>query len=257
MKSSLLNKPQSRPPVFERLTQNLTHNSIQKKSKRERSQKQLDEVNRLSRPKKIHFVANMGDTGSSFDRIIERGYYENNPYDADYSTYSMKPKSNNRTFQYKSYAAHSKNKISMDRSILRESPERRDVVQNYDVKSQAGKVQSKGKKINQDSYICQRISDHWMFGVLDGHGLYGHHASALAKRMLPKYIFKKNKKNTQVSTSISSKKQMNTKLNKTDITEGFKTVHKYFDDEKCSFDPSFSGTTVNIVFMNSQDRKLL
>ena len=34
-------------------------------------------------------------------------------------------------------------------------------------------------------------------------------------------------------------------------------MHKYFEEAKWTFDPSFSGTTVNIVLINSDERKLI
>jgi len=114
-------------------------------------------------------------------------------------------------------------------------------------------------------------ANHWVFGVCDGHGLFGHHASSMVKRLLPKAIFKKGKKN-HVSTSVGSKMSKNiangtsdstsfnpskSELLNKNISAGFKHLHQNMEDMKCPFDASFSGTTVNLVFINSEQKKLV
>lgn len=250
-----IEKPPSRPPVFERLTAGLLKNTNGKSNKRDLI-KNLEESKEGQKIKKVYPVGNFGDTGSSFDKVVEKGIYEPNPYDPEYSNPVLKSKSKAKNLQNRSYIFE-KNKISLNMSNIKKMNEKSDVVARYDIKTQVGKNNNKNKKVNQDASICQKISNYWVFGVMDGHGLYGHHASTFAKRFLPKSIFKKSKK-MHLTTSVSAKKEMEfSELTHKDIISGFKTVHKYFEEMKCTFDPAFSGTTVNLVFVDSQQKKLV
>jgi len=126
-------KPASRPPVFERLTSGLIKGS-KRKAKQDHQENDLEETKEILKPRRMKFMANVGDTGSSFDKIIEKGYYESNPYDPDYSTYSIKPKlkSKNRSLQHKSFVMNN-SKMSFESNSLREYQDRRDVVERYDI----------------------------------------------------------------------------------------------------------------------------
>lgn len=248
-------KPAGKPAVFERLTAGLLKNTKKRNHKIEED-KHGGSVHEVRKIKKVQPVGKFGDTGSSFDRIIENEYSESNPYNADYLDNSLKPKSRMKNFNNRSHVFEHTN-ISLNMEAIKKFGDKLDVVMSYDIKSQVGKNHNKEKKVNQDSYICQKLSNQWIFGVLDGHGLYGHHASAFVKRLLPKAIFKKNKK-MHMSNSVVSKKDLGeARLEHKEISHGFKQVHKQFEEMKWTFDPAFSGTTVNVVFVNSEEKKIV
>lgn len=72
-------KPASRPPVFERLTQGLLKNPRRKKKENDANSEESKEP-KTQKIKKVLPIGKFGDTGSSFDRIIERaheGKYQN------------------------------------------------------------------------------------------------------------------------------------------------------------------------------------
>jgi serine/threonine protein phosphatase PrpC len=55
-----------------------------------------------------------------------------------------------------------------------------------------GRVPSKPNKVNQDSYLIIQdflgIKGSYLFGIMDGHGTFGHEASDLVKKRLPGII---------------------------------------------------------------------
>lgn len=60
-----------------------------------------------------------------------------------------------------------------------------------------------------------------------------------------------------LSSSIQPKNLFDSELTEKDIISGFRQVHKNLEEMKWTFDPSFSGTTVNAVFINPDERKLI
>jgi len=64
-----------------------------------------------------------------------------------------------------------------------------DIVSSHCVKSRPGMLANKTQKTNQDSYVVIKdfacIKKAWFFGVFDGHGINGHHASNHIKQYLP------------------------------------------------------------------------
>lgn len=61
---------------------------------------------------------------------------------------------------------------------------------NYAVKTKAGCSQRNVSKTNQDSFIYlpnfDPVKQTSLFGILDGHGIFGHHVSQFVKAHLPK-----------------------------------------------------------------------
>ena len=197
-------KPLSRPAVFERLTSEVLKNP-RKKVRPDTNYKDLEEIKPFHRSVKPQVINNIGDTGSSFDAIIENSNIELNPYNPDYSNSIMKPRNKAKfNFNNRSYVFNGA-KSELDILPVKRIIENKEIVYRHYVKTQVGRNQSGEKKVNQDSYISQKYSNYWVFGVLDGHGLYGHHASSFVKRLLPKAIFRKPKSKMHVSTSINSK----------------------------------------------------
>ncbi|CAI2384423.1 unnamed protein product [Moneuplotes crassus] len=270
LKSKPSEKPPSRRPVFERLTSGLLKNN-RNNSKKEKVTTKLEETKVLKNINKIHPLGRFGDTGSSFDQEITRQDSQNDAYGVikktNGSLYDVDPY--DPKFLIKLQHRNKKKKNFLKQSQLLHSPAtqninnttklnlKEDVVLRYQVKSQVGKVQNKNKEANQDSYITQKMNNYWLFGVLDGHGLFGHHASSLVKRLLPRHIFKKKK--VELSSIINNKKDLKkgNGLQNKDIITGFRRVHKHLEENKTTFDPSFSGTTVNLCMINSDERKLI
>ena len=110
-----------------------------------------------------------------------------------------------------------------------------------------GKNDNGNKKINQDSYIMERningISNFNIFGVLDGHGENGHHASQFVSRYIINYI-----KNNPLIKKCRNAKEVYEKLK----YNGYELIaYLYMDaDEQIAkekFDCKNSGTTCVIV----------
>jgi len=111
----------------------------------------------------------------------------------------------------------------------------------------AGKRENGRKKINQDSYIIERningILDFNIFGVLDGHGDYGHYASQFVTRYMISHI-----KNHPLLKKCGEAQEIYQKL----ILNGYKIIANLFTDadieiQKEKFDCKNSGTTCVIV----------
>lgn len=62
----------------------------------------------------------------------------------------------------------------------------------YAYKTRTGFIPAKPSKTNQDQYFFVKhfanIKNNWLFGVCDGHGVNGHHASEHVKKHLPSNI---------------------------------------------------------------------
>lgn len=249
------------------------------------SRKEIEEAKVTKSIRKIHPIGGFGETGSSFDQELQDDYPQErndnyNMHAPEYSIKGIRHKTKVKNATNRSYAFED-SKLKLNIASIKKLNEPVDVIERYDVKTQIGKTQNKDKKVNQDSYICQKINDYWLFGVLDGHGLYGHNASVYVKRLLPKIIFSnkaklnkfaaetsvetspplfnKKSKISLTSASIGSQQELEMRkgLHNSDIITGFKKVHKNCEEMKPTFDPSFSGTTVNIVFINSEEKKLI
>ena len=111
----------------------------------------------------------------------------------------------------------------------------------------AGKRENGRKKINQDSYIIERningILDYNIFGVLDGHGDFGHYASQFVTRYMINHI-----KNHPLLKKCGEAQEIYQKL----ILNGYKIIANLFTDadieiQKEKFDCKNSGTTCVIV----------
>ena len=113
--------------------------------------------------------------------------------------------------------------------------------------SVAGKKENGNKKVNQDSYIIERningILNFNIFGVLDGHGDYGHYASQFVSRFVINNI-----KNHPLIKKCDDPKEIYQKL----ILNGYQIIANIFTDadiqiQKEKFDCQNSGTTCIIV----------
>jgi serine/threonine protein phosphatase PrpC len=62
------------------------------------------------------------------------------------------------------------------------------IVEKYASKTRMGMIPNM-KKTNQDSHIAVKdlagVKGLWFFGVMDGHGINGHHVSDFVKKYLP------------------------------------------------------------------------
>ena len=110
-----------------------------------------------------------------------------------------------------------------------------------------GKKENGNKKTNQDSYIIERningILNFNIFGVLDGHGEYGHYASQFVSRYVINHI-----KNHPLIKKCDDPKEIYQKL----ILNGYRLIANIFIDadiqiQKEKFDCQNSGTTCIIV----------
>ena len=110
-----------------------------------------------------------------------------------------------------------------------------------------GKKENGNKKVNQDSYIIERningILNFNIFGVLDGHGEYGHYASQFVSRYVISHI-----KNHPVIKKCDEPKEIYQKL----TLNGYQIIANIFTDadvqiQKEKFDVQNSGTTCIIV----------
>ena len=123
----------------------------------------------------------------------------------------------------------------------------KDRIKGYDAITQAGIDKNFCRKINQDNYIIStninNIKNFNIFGVLDGHGLYGH----LISIFVGKYILNSFINNNELKPYFETEelylklKENNFKI----INDIFINAEKelYFND----FDSNFSGTTCIIV----------
>ena len=110
-----------------------------------------------------------------------------------------------------------------------------------------GKKENGNKKINQDSYIIERningILNFNIFGVLDGHGEYGHYASQFVSRYVISHI-----KNHPLIKKCDEPKEIYQNL----TLNGYQIIANIFTDadvqiQKEKFDVQNSGTTCIIV----------
>jgi serine/threonine protein phosphatase PrpC len=110
-----------------------------------------------------------------------------------------------------------------------------------------GKKENGNKKINQDTFIIERningVLNFNIFGVLDGHGEYGHYASQFVSRHMISHI-----KNHPLIKKCDDPKEIYQKL----ILNGYEIIANLFTDadvqiQKEKFDVQNSGTTCVIV----------
>ena len=125
----------------------------------------------------------------------------------------------------------------------------KEIIKAYDVITQAGKDRNNFRKINQDNYIIatniNKIKNFNIFGVLDGHGLYGHLISIFVGR----YILNKFINNEEIQ-SCSNCEELYIKLK----NNNFEIINNIFINAekelyKEEFDSNFSGTTCIIVII--------
>jgi serine/threonine protein phosphatase PrpC len=88
------------------------------------------------------------------------------------------------------------------------------VILKYSFKTRTGYIPNKPSKTNQDAFFIVKnfgqVKNNWFFGVCDGHGINGHHASDHVKKFLPTniefidYMAVKNKKSPQLKSAKSN-----------------------------------------------------
>lgn len=114
------------------------------------------------------------------------------------------------------------------------------VVSKYSYLSNTGYIPENPSKTNQDSYIIHinfaDQQDSYLFGVCDGHGVYGGEVSSFIKQRLPQIL------SSEPNIHINPKKALSTSINKT-------------NEEliKSSLDTKFSGSTLNIVLIQGRN----
>ena len=113
--------------------------------------------------------------------------------------------------------------------------------------SVAGRNETGNKKTNQDTYVIERningILNFNIFGVLDGHGEYGHYASQFVSR----YVVNRIKNNPSIK-KCDEAKEVYKKL----TFNGYEIIANIFTDadvqiQKEKFDCQNSGTTCIII----------
>ena len=141
---------------------------------------------------------------------------------------------------------NNKNEIKNIKSNLNEK-DIKERVKAYNIITQTGRDKNYRKKINQDYYIISlninKIKNYNIFGILDGHGLYGD----LISIFIGKYIL----------NSFTHNKEFNSCLNCEDLYyklkyNNFEIINDIFKKAekelyKAEFDSNFSGTTCIIV----------
>lgn len=122
-----------------------------------------------------------------------------------------------------------------------------DKVSAYAVKSQMGKIPTKPNKPNQDAYFIIKnpieIENGYLFGVMDGHGVFGKEVSTLVKTRLPANLFACPAHSaTEVRQSFLSNPEFRAAL--------IKSAYEKTNEElsRSSLDISYSGTTSVTVF---------
>ena len=143
--------------------------------------------------------------------------------------------------EQKQNTKYNKENIDSDKKYIKER------IKAYNAITQAGIDKNFYKKINQDNYIIStninNITNFNIFGVLDGHGLYGHLISIfVGKYILNCFIHNKELK------SCKNTEELYTKLKK----NNFQIINEIFINAekelyKVEFDSNFSGTTCIIV----------
>ena len=128
----------------------------------------------------------------------------------------------------------------------------KEIIKGYFAISQPGKDKNFFRKINQDYYIIETningIQNFNLFGVLDGHGLYGH----LISLFVGKYISNTLINHTEIK-SCSDLDELYFILKNNNfnlINEIFVNAEKELYNEE--FDSNFSGTTCIIVIQLGQ-----
>ena len=134
-----------------------------------------------------------------------------------------------------------------DKHISVVKKEIEEYIKGYNAITQAGNDKNFLRKINQDYYFIEmninKIKNYNIFGVLDGHGLYGH----LISLFVGKYIVKSFINHSELSSS-SDLEELYFKLKHNNyeiINEIFVNAEKELYNEE--FDSNFSGTTCIIV----------
>ena len=128
-----------------------------------------------------------------------------------------------------------------------EEKEIKKIIKGYNAVTQAGADKNFYRKINQDYYIIEtninNIKNFSIFGVLDGHGLYGHLISLfVGKYMSNSFINHPEIKSCSDLDELYFKLKIN---NFALIQEIFVNAEKELYNEE--FDSNFSGTTCIIV----------
>jgi len=119
-----------------------------------------------------------------------------------------------------------------------------DKVKAYAVKSQMGKIITKPNKPNQDSFFIIKnpmgIENGYLFGVMDGHGLFGKEASSLVKNRLPENLSAIHNGHLRNDFLLDSKFRENL----------IKSAYERTNEElnRATFNVSCSGTTSVTVF---------
>ena len=90
-------------------------------------------------------------------------------------------------------------------------------------------------KVNQDACFSTTQGDFHLFGVCDGHGMYGHYVSAFIKQRLPALIFHDPKLQLDVKTALHTA-----------------IVKCNQDLQGINLDTNFSGSTLIVVLIKGQ-----
>ena len=134
-----------------------------------------------------------------------------------------------------------------DAKDITEAKEVNKIIKGYNAETQAGNDKNFYKKINQDFYVIETningIKNFNLFGVLDGHGLYGH----LISLFVGKYIVSSFINHDEIKSCLDSEEAyFKLKFNNYSIiNEIFVNAEKELYNQE--FDSNFSGTTCIIV----------
>ena len=123
-------------------------------------------------------------------------------------------------------------------------PRDRNIVKKFAYATRVGYYPGKPDKPNQDAYILspnigKKSAEH-LFGVADGHGLYGHEVSHFVKVMLP-IIF------AQRVTEMEDEH-----ANQDFIKDAYETVHRDIAVSNVT-SADFSGTTLCTLFLKGRN----
>lgn len=155
----------------------------------------------------------------------------------------------------------------------------KDYVQVYAFDTRTGFIPQKEDKQNQDNYFIVQnfanISNNWLFGVCDGHGINGHFASDHVRQFLPTNIelldyMLMRQRQKESSKSNEEKKEASSgffdddeedlasyllskdrRKKYTVISEGF--IKTACDIQNRSFNVDYSGTTVVAVMLSGNN----
>lgn len=175
------------------------------------------------------------------NKTLSKRYINSNTNSRSSTTFI--PKKSNPCFNIAKNRAFSKNLIKLTQKLLpMKSKEKNPIFfnQTYDVRTKIGTINNSDKSNNQDSYFCiqnfQGLPSQGLYGVCDGHGVFGHLVSSEIKHKFPRLLDKRLK-------ALYPLKDLGVIIKKS-----IKRIHKNLVSSK-SINCDYSGSTFVSIFI--------